>query len=483
MRPDIQGSDALQMNLLRDRILANEIRLAEEVVEAMYERDIMLLRNQLKKAAKQTEQTSGNGHLSDAEAYFGLSEEIFKPVNLQVDDQEPEIGNYLQKLHLKNHHLASKEVVHDMFSEADEHVEFDNLVMSAEDEMLFEELKDALIEKDITDLRANIRSIAQSVSIHERTFDEIEDLVCGELDDEHEKLIHEEAMINAALSGEIHLLGEINCAIGESDIMKLRASLKGMMANEYSHSRSVDEIDSYLNDEMDEESRSLFESELLNNSSLAAEVDLHKEVQMAVGEKEVMNLRGGLRNISKDGAGNNTRILGLATPKRKLLFWSAAASVIVLISFSSLMQQKSFSGEELYASYYQPYKSGVSISRSVSTSASVMNEAINQMHKGDYATALNMLKIVSTDEQDGFTASFYSGEAYQAIGDYKNAIKSFAEVVQHGDNLLVEQSAWYIGLCYLKLNEKGKAINQFRSIVAGKGYFSQKSKDLLKQLK
>ena len=87
MRPDIQGSDALRSNLLRDRILANEIRLAEEVVEAMYERDIMLLRNQLKKAAKQTEQSSISGNLSEAEAYFGLSEEIFKPVNLQVDDQ------------------------------------------------------------------------------------------------------------------------------------------------------------------------------------------------------------------------------------------------------------------------------------------------------------------------------------------------------------------------------------------------------------
>jgi len=112
-----------------------------------------------------------------------------------------------------------------------------------------------------------------------------------------------------------------------------------------------------------------------------------------------------------------------------------------------------------------------------------LNEAISQMNKGDYATALNMLKIVAADKQDGFTACFYSGEAYQALGDYKNAIKSFSEVIQHGDNLLVEQSAWYIGLCYLKINEKEKAVNQLRSIVASKGYFSQKSKDLLKQLK
>src|SRR5665647_1147036 len=357
MRPKIQGSDSLQNHLLRDRTLADEIKLARELDEAMYVSD----------------------------ACFGLSEEFAEPVSLQVDEQEQEFGNYLQKLHLRNHSFASKEVVHDLFSEVEENVEMDELVMSAEDEQLFEELRDAVTEKDLIDLRTNLRSIAQCVTLHERTFEEIEDLVSGELDVELETLIKEEAMVNAALSREIALNGEIDEAIAEMDIMNLRCNLMKIARNEVTHS---------------------------------------------------------------------TRIISLASPKRKFLYWSAAASIIVLVAFSALFQQKSYSDQELYASYFQPYNNGASVTRSSSASASVLSEAIQEINKGDYATALNMLKILSTDKHEGIAASFYTGQAYQALGDYKNAINSFTEVVRHGDNLLVEQSEWFIGLCYLRMNEK-----------------------------
>jgi tetratricopeptide (TPR) repeat protein len=197
-----------------------------------------------------------------------------------------------------------------------------------------------------------------------------------------------------------------------------------------------------------------------------------------------MNLRGGLHDISQDSAGSNMRIFGLTSPKSKVLYWSAAASIAVLLAISALLQPKGMTDQELYASYFQSYKNGDNVSRSASiASANVMSAALHEIDRGDYVTALNMLKIASTDKQEGFTASFFSGEAYQALGDYKNAVKSFSEVVQHGDNLLVEQSEWYIGLCYLKMNEKAQAVNQFSSIASRHGYYSKKSSDLLKQLR
>jgi tetratricopeptide (TPR) repeat protein len=385
MKPEIQGSDTLQNHLLRDRILADEIKLARELDEAMCVSDVC----------------------------FGLSEEFAQPVNLQAGEQEQEFGNYLQKLHLRNHSFASKEVVHDLFSEVEEKDEMDELVMSAEDEMLFGELRDAVTEKDLIDLRSNLRSIAQCVTLQERTFEEIEDLASGDLDVELETLIKEEAMVNAALAREIALNGEIDEAIAEMDIVNLRNSLMNIAQNEINHS---------------------------------------------------------------------VRVISLASPKRKLMYWSAAASVIVLMAISALFQQKSFTDQELYASYFQPYNNGTSVSRSSSASASVLSEAIREINNGDYATALNLLKIVSADKSEGIAASFFTGQAYQALGDYKNAINSFTEVVRHGDNLLVEQSEWFIGLCYLRMNEKAKAVNQFNSIVASNGFYSKKSNELLKQI-
>jgi hypothetical protein len=432
---------------------------------------------------KETGIPSANDRPIDADAYFGLSEELFNAVNLKSDREIEEIGNYLQKLHIKNHTVSSKEVIYDLFTDETAMLETENQLMSAEDEILFEEIRSAVTEKEIIDLRSNLQSIAKGVSIHERTFEEIEDLIDGELDAEIESLMREEAMLNSALSNEIDLHLEINSAIEEEDIMQLRSTLKTMIQHEYSHSRSVEEIDSYLNEELNEDTLALFEDELIYNSGLAADLNFHREVDKAISESDVMALRANLRNISREQHDQANEKRGIATPKTKNLFWYAAASVIVLmVVFTSLMRGRNFSSQQLYANYYQPYKSGEGVSRSASGSYSSLNTALKEINQGNYQKALESMSIVPAKERDGYSINFYSGVAYQELGEYKRAIGSFSEVVHHGDNLLVEQSEWYMGLCYLRIDERQKALDQFRLIASRKGFYGEQSSKLLKQL-
>ena len=263
-------------------------------------------------------------------------------------------------------------------------LETEHQLMSAEDEMLFEEIRNAVTEKEIIDLRSNLQSIAKGVTIHERTFEEIEDLIDGELDEEIGNLMKEEAMMNSALSNEIDLHLEINSAIEEEDIMQLRSTLKNMMEHEYSHSRTVEEIDSYLNEELDEESLALFEDELIYSSGLAADLNFHKEVDKAISETDIITLRANLRNISREQHDQANEKRGIAAPKTKNLFWYAAASVVVLmVVFTSLMRSRSYSSQQLYANYYQPYKSGESVSRSASGSYSSLNTALKEINQGN----------------------------------------------------------------------------------------------------
>jgi len=462
---------------------AEDIRLCIEIEEALCEREIILLRRQLKDISKQIGDSSMDERIIDPEACFGLTEEVFNPVNLNVEDVENEVGNYLQKLHIKNHSVASKEVVHDLFSEVEEKNEIENQMMSPEDEVLFDEIRDAVEEKEIIDLRANLQSIAQSITIHERTFEEIEDLITGELSDEIETLMREEAMLNASLSNEIDLHREINTAIEEQDIMRLRAGLKEMIQNEYSHSRSIKEIEGYFNDELDESALELFEDELMVNPGLAADIAFHKEVDKAIGEADVMALRASLQQISQEEQNRAAEKLGVVSPRRKNLFWYAAASVIILmVAIPSLLRHKMYSDQQLYASYYQPYRSVNIVSRSALVSNNALNTALREIDRGNYHAALKWLENAPPTEQDGFSIPFYSGVAYQEQGEYRRAISSFLEVVQQGDNLLVEQSEWYIGLCYLRIEERQKAVAQFRSIVSRKGFYKEQSGKLLKQL-
>lgn len=437
----------------------------------------------MKNIINQTGISSLNEQSVDAEAFFGLSEEVFNPVNLTVDSEESAIGNYLQQLHIKNHVVASREVIHDLFTEKDELIETENQMMSAEDEILFEEIREAVSEKEIIDLRANLRSIGQSVSIHERSFEEIEEFVNGDLDEEIELLLREEAKVNSALSNEINLRREIDNALEEKDVMKLRAGLKSMMQNEYSHSRTLEEIDRYLNDELDDSALAQFEDELIFNSGLAADISFQREVDRAISEGDVMALRAKLGQISREEKNRISEKLGILPPRRKKLVWYAAASVVVLlVVFTSMMRNRAYSDEQLYASYYQPYKSGKNISRSAATSNNALNSALLELDKGNYPRALKWLESAAVTEKNGYSVNFFSGIAFQELGDYHKAISSFSAVVREGDNLLVEQSEWYIGLCYLRVEERQKAIAQFRSISSGKGFYREQSSKLLRQL-
>jgi hypothetical protein len=459
------------------------IILYAKMNETLIEREIILLRNKVKNISNQTGIPSMNERPMDAEAYFGLSEEVFNAVNLNVDSEEYEIGNYLQKLHIKNHVVASKEVVHDLFTEQEEIIELDFQCLSSEDELLFADIQVAVSEKEIVDLRANLKSIAQSVSIHERTFEEIEDYVNGELDDEIEMLIREEAALNSDLSIEIDLHNEINNAIEEQDIMKLRASLREMIHNEYSHARSIEEIDGYLNGELDDDTVSLLEEELMSNSGFAADLNFHREVDKAISESEVMFLRARLQQIAQEEQARTSEKLGISPHKKNRVFWYAAASVIILmLALATLIRPKNYSEQDLYASYYKSYKGGELVSRSAMLSNSGLNMALREMNKGDYRSALHLLAGTPVTFQNGYSVNFYSGVAYQELGEFHSAINSFSKVVQHGDNLLVEQSEWYIGLCYLKTEERQKAVDQFRSIVAKKGFYKDQSSKILQQL-
>lgn len=479
-----EESSVLQPSILTDDATsAEDIQLYVEIEEAVREQEIISLRNKLKNLSKHTGPSSSEEHSNDAEAYFGLSEELFNPVRLNVDEEGIEIGNYLQKLHIKNHSISSKEQVHDLLEEGAEMIEMDNQLLSPEDEILFEEINAAVNEREILDLRANLQSIVQSISIHERTFEEIEDFVNEELDKEIENDLREEASMNSALSFEIDLHREINNAIEEQDIMALRSNLKGLMLNEYSHSHNSEEIDSYLNDELDEQNLALFEDELIANTGLEADVSFHREVNRSIGETDVMALRAILKDISVNQQNQPNEKLGVISPKRKSLFWYAAASVILLMFVvTSLLRNKTYSNQQLYTSYYQPYKGLDNVSRSAVDATSSLSFALREIDHGNFQTALNYLDNASGVEKDGFSTHFYSGVAYQELGEYNRAITSFSEVVKHGDNLLVEQSEWYMGLCYLRIDEREKALAQFKAIVSRKGFYGEQSRRLLNQM-
>jgi tetratricopeptide (TPR) repeat protein len=330
-------------------------------------------------------------------------------------------------------------------------------------------------------LRANLRSIASSISVHDRSYEEIEDFVTGESDDELSRMIASEALVNADLANEIGLFSEINESIVEEDVMKLRAGLKQIMGSETSHTRSIEDIDEYFNGNLSEEAVASFEDELMMNPGLAAELSLNIGINDAIGEKDIMSLRERLQSISKEERESGTEKRGFTT-RRKQIIWYAAASVILLIAISGILRNRTYTDQQIYSEFYQPYNGIANTSRSASSDeGTLMGEAISRMNRDDNESALNIMEGILAKDQDNYTCNFYSGLIYQEKGEYSKAVNSFEKVVFHGDNLFVEQSEWYMGLCYISNDERDKAIRQFRKIAATGGYYQERSKSILKR--
>lgn len=406
--------------------------------------------------------------------------------------QKPEVENpdypknFLEKLHIRNHELNSLETIHELYKEEIPERESDTDLLSEEDEYLFNEVKNAVTEKDIIDLRANLQAISKTVSNCQLSTEDIEKYLDGVIDPQEYELIQKELKSDVSLSNEIALYTQINEAIGEKDIMQLRSNLQAIMLSESSHSRTFEEIEDYVTGGMDDSMKNSFEDEAISYHHLASDIKLFTEINEAISEKDIMNLRSILTTMDKDT--NKPEIRGvrnrLSLKLAKKYWFIAAASVAVLMGINLFFYVSCEPGSKIYNDYYRPAECDLGTMRSAAnnTEEQMISQAFTMLSIKEYDKALELFKSLMSKDNLNPAANFYTGTIYQLRGDYTDAVQSYKKVISESDNLFIEQADWYLGFCYLKMNQHNKAIDQFRKISRGKGYYAQKSNSILKKL-
>jgi tetratricopeptide (TPR) repeat protein len=465
--------------------MANEARFLLNTNEEIKEKDIM----KTKKNMRNTPEEKGLNDKSKGaaeDAHFGLPDEMEDFIDLNVEDDEIlDVGNFLQKLHLRNHKLASKETIHEVYRTEEEVAESELDMLSEEDKMIINEVRQAVAENDIISLRANLQSISQNISAHKWQSEDIEDFLSGDLDKASKSMIENELLVNLNLANDIKLHREINEAIEEQDIMLFRSNLKSIIEFESSHNRSVSEIEDYINQELEEPFMCSFEEELMNNEGLAAEVRLSREINDAIGEKDIMALREKLKVIKAAEDESESKQLRGITPLKlsKVVWYAAVASVLIVFGLNITFQNQTSSPTALYNEYYRPVDGNPGITRSVALPEErLINQALLNMNNKQYDKALGQFNDILAKDDQSAVGNFYTGAIYQQKGQFDKAIQYYTNVIKQQDNLFVEQSEWYIGLCYLNRNEKEKAIRQFKKIAWKGGYYQQQSNEILKKL-
>jgi hypothetical protein len=470
-----------------DQALAAEVRLQLDIQLAICETDIIDLRNSVSQIIQNNKQDNVKVENTD-QFKFDLAEGSLVGKNLnQIETDGINLESSFPKIHLYQHKVASKENIHQFYKE-----QFDSVSSSTEelefsqfDEKIFAEVQAALDENDISELRANLRQVAISVPTHKYTSEEIDDYINNLMDSENKNRFEEELSVNQNLANEVFLVRDMNMAIAESDILELRANLNKIQHSEIQKSASIEELEKYLNNELNSVHLASFEANIASNKKLREEIELIKDIDKALIETDIMQLRYNLKNISEqidDGKQKERSFIGKFRIKHLIPYTTVAASIVFILVFSGIFSSRE-SSPELYQKFYTKYEIAGTVRSADISQNNTFSLAMQKYENQQYEEALTLFTKVIADDPNNIASHFYSGASLQETGRYSKAISEYENVIINKDNLFTEQAEWYTALCLLQTKENKKALKLFKKIAQSEGFYKQKAGQILTKIK
>ena len=166
--------------------------------------------------------------------------------------------------------------------------------------------------------------------------------------------------------------------------------------------------------------------------------------------------------------------------KKKSYYKSIVFTIILFIILLSSLTFYSIENKsiDLYTKYYKTYLTSIN-HRGIIKNSDTISTVFYKMNNGNFNEALSILNMIKTRN---YIVDFYTAVSLQEIGNYQDAILNYNKVIKDSDNLFVEQSYWYSGLCYIKLSENEKAIENFKKIPEN-SFYKKQANEIISKIK
>jgi len=238
-------------------------------------------------------------------------------------------------------------------------------------------------------------------------------------------------------------------------------------------------IENWLGGHADRSAQQWLTNEMKKDAALAREVTLRRKTDEILSGRDVIDLRNKLAVIEmrRRNAGTVRK-----TVIKTTRYAAAVALVAILSAAVYLTVRPAATPEGLYSEYYSRYESPGAVRSVVSSDNTLMENAIASYTAREYEKAIVYLEQVINNGQDDMESVFMHGMANMEVKNYPAASGSFTRVIEHNDNLYLEDASWYLGLCYMMTDNKDKAVKQFRSIASSKSRYSRQAARLVRRL-
>jgi len=243
-------------------------------------------------------------------------------------------------------------------------------------------------------------------------------------------------------------------------------------------------IQKYLDHDLTDKDMKRFEADLESSPELQADLGLYQEIDEALADTEVLSFRDQLTDLRKETKkdGKNAK-----APIRFNKPWhyaaTAAIALILAIGLASVLDRP-LSNKDLLKKYYKPYEVAL-MNRSLNdpTTETYLTKASLFYQEGDFQNAIEHFELFLENQPDNAGAQLYLGISLYEEDRYHDAEASLNKVVDHQDNLYVDKAEWYLGLCYLALNENERARRKFAVLASGNSDKADEAQKLLRQIK
>ncbi len=241
-------------------------------------------------------------------------------------------------------------------------------------------------------------------------------------------------------------------------------------------------ISKYLVGELDPGEMARFEEALLEDHELQEELELYREVDEALADTEVLELRAQLDELHEELTPQLERIT--KKPAKRVLRYAVAASVAVVMSLGTYsLFFKKVSDNRIVSQFYKPYDVTL-VNRSANSNLdATLRSALLKYENREYNEAIGLFQKALEINPKMIASNLYTGISYFEIQKYHEADQSLSKVIEQNDNLYIEQAEWYLGFCYLRLGEQEKAYEQFASLAGHRGFYQKEAKKILRRIK
>ncbi len=242
-------------------------------------------------------------------------------------------------------------------------------------------------------------------------------------------------------------------------------------------------IEKYLAGEMGEDEKKWFEKELEGNSNLRSEVNLRRKTDQVLKDQNVISLRNKLSSIERKRKEADIEVRNTHTRKPVYIRYAAVIAALAVIGSVMLFTGNKTSGDDLVSQLYKSYEPPASQRSGQISENADFTLALEFYNTNDFANAaLFFSKVVESNPKD-MQSVLLNGVSNFEDQKYPEAKLSFTTVIDDNNNLFIETARWYLALCYVKTNDKDKAISQLTAITDEGGIYSKDARKILRKLK